>query len=118
MSRVKGGVVANKKREKILKYTKGFRWGRKSKKRAAKEALVHAWTHAFQGRKERKRNFRALWQVRINAAARESGLTYGKLINTLKIKNIAVNRKMLADMAMQEPQSFKALMAKLVQSAQ
>ena len=63
MSRVKRGVTANRKRKKILSYTKGFRWGRKSKERAAKEALIHAWSHAFRGRKEKKRDYRALWNV-------------------------------------------------------
>ena len=69
MSRVKRGKIALKRRRKPLKYTKGFRWGRKSKERAAKEALLHAWTHAFRGRKEKKRNKRALWNIKINAGA-------------------------------------------------
>ncbi len=109
MSRVKRGVIAHKRREKILKYTKGFRWGRKSKERAAKEALLHAWTHAFRGRKEKKRNFRALWQVKINAGARGSGLSYSKFMAALKRKNIALDRKMLADLAENHPAVFQKI---------
>ena len=99
MTRIKRGVAAHKKREKILKLTKGFRWGRKSKERAAKEALLHAWTHAFRGRKEKKRSFRGLWQIKINAASRESGLAYNKFINLLKKKNVILDRKILAGLA-------------------
>jgi large subunit ribosomal protein L20 len=109
MTRVKRGVVANKKRKKILKYTKGFRWGRKSKERAAKEALLHAWTHSFQGRKNRKRDFRSLWQVKINAAARQEGLSYSKFISALKNKNINLNRKVLSDLAENNSQVFKKI---------
>lgn len=107
MTRVKRGTAALKKRKRILKYTKGFKWGRKSKERAAKEALLHAWTHAFRGRKEKKRNFRGLWQVKINAAAREEGLSYSRLIPLLKKKGIALDRKTLADLAENEPEAFK-----------
>ena len=109
MTRVKRGTIANKKRKKILKYTKGFRWGRKSKERAAKEALLHAWTHAFQGRKNRKRDFRSLWQVKINAAVRAEGLSYSKFIAALKTKNILLNRKSLADLAENNPTVFKKI---------
>ncbi|MEX2033366.1 MAG: 50S ribosomal protein L20, partial [Candidatus Colwellbacteria bacterium] len=104
MSRVKRGATANKKRKSILKYTKGFKWGRKSKERAAKEALLHAWTHAFRGRKEKKRSFRGLWQIKINAAARENGLTYSRLTSLLKKEGIALDRKTLADLAENEPE--------------
>ncbi|MBI3046159.1 MAG: 50S ribosomal protein L20 [Candidatus Harrisonbacteria bacterium] len=113
MSRVKRGVIANKRRRKILKYTKGFRWGRKSKERAAKEALLHAWSHAFQGRKEKKRNFRALWNVRINAAARDNGMKYSELINKLKKANIKLDRKVLADLALNEPKVFVKVLEKV-----
>ncbi|MDP2650822.1 MAG: 50S ribosomal protein L20 [bacterium] len=111
MSRVKRGATANKKRKSILKYTKGFKWGRKSKERAAKEALLHAWTHAFRGRKEKKRSFRGLWQIKINAAARENGLTYSRLTSLLKKKGIALDRKTLADLAENEPEVFKKVVA-------
>ena len=109
MPRVKRGTTALKKREKILRYTKGFKWGRKSKERAAKEALLHAWSHAFRGRKEKKRDFRRLWQVKINAACRENGLTYSKFINLWKQKNILLDRKILADLAQNEPEVFRKI---------
>lgn len=106
MTRVKRGVIAHKKREKLLRYTKGFKWGRKSKERAAKEALLHAWSHAFRGRKEKKRNYRRLWQVEINAAFRLHGLNYSKGIAALKKNNILLDRKILADIAKNEPEVF------------
>ena len=109
MARVKRGKVANKKRKRVLKYTKGFRWGRKSKERAAKEALLHAWTHAFRGRKEKKRVFRALWNTQINAAVRAEGLTYGKFINALKKKGVKIDRKILSNLAQNEPETFKKI---------
>jgi large subunit ribosomal protein L20 len=111
MTRVKRGKIAAKKRAKILKYTKGFRWGRKSKERAAKEALLHAWSHAFRGRKEKKRTARYAWQVKINAAARENDLTYSKFIHALKIKNIKLDRKILSAIAEHEPAIFKKIAA-------
>ena len=109
MARVKRGKIAIKRRRKILKYTKGFRWSRKSKERAAKEALLHAWTHAFRGRKERKRDFRSLWQVKINAASRNEGLKYSQLIAALRSKNIKLDRKILAEIAEREPLVFKKI---------
>jgi large subunit ribosomal protein L20 len=113
MTRVKRGKIAHKKREKILKYTKGFRWGRKSKERAAKEALLHAWSRAFRGRKEKKRNYRALWQTQINAAVRAQGLTYSKFIAGLKKQNIIFDRKILADLAKTEPKAFEKIIEKI-----
>ncbi len=113
MSRVKRGKIATKKRKKILKYTKGFRWGRKSKERAAKEALLHAWTHAFQGRKQKKRDYRALWNVRVNAAARANGMKYSELINKLKKANVKLDRKILADLARNEPRVFTKVLEKV-----
>jgi len=113
MPRVKRGTLALKKRRKILKYTKGFRWGRKSKERAAKEALLHAWSHAFRGRKEKKRDFRQLWNVQINAAARANGLKYSELIHKLKKANINLDRKILADLARNEPKVFTKVIEKI-----
>lgn len=113
MSRVKRGTLALKKRRKILKYTKGFRWGRKSKERAAKEALLHAWSHAFRGRKEKKRDFRQLWNVQINAASRANGLKYSELIYKLKKANIKLDRKILADLAQKEPKVFAKVLEKI-----
>ena len=113
MTRVKRGVGANKKRKKILKYTKGFRWDRSKKERAAKEALLHAWTHQFMGRKKRKRDFRRLWQVKINAAVRPEGISYSKFIDALKKANVIIDRKILADLAEHQPDIFKKIVAKV-----
>jgi len=113
MTRVKRGKIAHKKREKLLRYTKGFKWGRKSKERAAKEALLHAWPAAFRGRKEKKRNFRRLWQVQINAAVRPYGLTYSRFIAGLKKQNILLDRKILADLARNEPEVFEKIIEKV-----
>ncbi len=112
MPRVKRGIIAHKKREKLLKLVKGFRWSRKSKERAAKEALLHALSRKFRGRKEKKRVFRSLWNVRINAAARTHGTTYSKLIAALKLKKIKLDRKILADLAKNEPAVFKKIVEK------
>lgn len=111
MTRVKRGVVANRKREKILAQTKGFKWRRKTNERAAKEALVHAWSHAFRGRKQRKRDARTLWNVKIGAAARESDTNYSKLIASLKKNKVGLNRKMLAELAENHPEIFKKVIA-------
>lgn len=113
MARVKGGVRAHKQREKVLRYTKGFRWSRKSKKKAAQEALVHAWSHAFHGRKERKRNFRSLWQVKISTVTAPNGVSYSRFIGALKKAKIVLNRKMLAHLAEHEPAIFKEVMEKV-----
>ena len=113
MSRVKRGKIATKKRGKLLKYTKGFRWGRKSKERLAKEALLHAWSHAFQGRKQKKRDYRALWNVKINAAARANGLNYSQLINKLKKAGVKLDRKILANLAKDEPKVFEEILKKV-----
>src|SRR5437868_4206525 len=102
MPRVKRGVIAHKRREKVLKLVKGFRWGRKSKERAAKEALLHALRRKFRGRKEKKRNYRKLWNVRVNAAARVEGISYSRLIDALNKKGVKLNRKSLAELAEHE----------------
>lgn len=109
MPRVKRGTIAHKKREKLLKLTKGFRWGRKSKERAAKEALLHSLSRSFRGRKEKKRTYRALWNVQVNAAVREAGTTYSKFISALKKKDVKLNRKMLAELAKTDPAAFKKI---------
>lgn len=110
MPRVKRGTIAHKKREKLLKKTKGFRWGRKSKERAAKEALLHAQSRMFRGRKEKKRVFRSLWTVKMNAALRANGSKYSTFINSLKKKGVKLDRKILADLAEHEPQVFKKIL--------
>jgi large subunit ribosomal protein L20 len=109
MVRVKRGVTANRRRRNILKQTKGYMWGRKSKERAAKDALTKAWNNMFIGRKQKKRNFRALWNVKINAAVRGEELNYSKFIDALKKKNVELDRKILADLAEHEPDAFKKI---------
>ena len=112
MTRVKRGVSAHRKREKILKETRGYRWGRKSKEKAAREALLKARTYQYRDRRNKKRDFRRLWQIKINAAARENGTTYGAFIHALKQKNISIDRKILADLAENEPKTFIEIVAK------
>ncbi|MFA5173238.1 MAG: 50S ribosomal protein L20 [Candidatus Paceibacterota bacterium] len=109
MPRVKRGTTANKKRKSVLKLTKGFKWDRKSKERAAKEALLHALSRSFRGRKEKKGDFRRLWQVKVSAAARENGMSYSVFIKKLKNANIVLNRKMLAELAEKHPEAFKKI---------
>ena len=111
MTRVKRGTIAHKKRERILKYAKGFRWGRKSKEKLAKEALLHAWQNAYRGRKQKKRDFRALWNNKLNAALRQEGLTYSKFINSLKKSGIKLDRKVLAEIAENHPDAWKKLVS-------
>lgn len=112
MPRVKRGKIALKRREKILKYTKGFRWGRKSKERAAKEALLHAWTHAYRDRRVKKRTARGLWQIQLNAAVREHGLNYSRFIYGLKKAKIELDRKVLSELAREHPEVFKEIIVK------
>lgn len=113
MPRVKRGVTAHKKRTNVLKQTKGYRWGRKSKEKAAKEALLHALSHAFRGRKQKKRDFRALWNIKVGAATKQDGLSYSKFIGLLKKENIGLNRKMLAELAEEKPTAFKKIVAEV-----
>ena len=112
MPRVKRGKISLKRREKILKYTKGYKWGRKSKERAAKEALLHAWTHAYRDRRVKKRTARALWQIQLNAAVRQEGLNYSKFINGLKKAKIELDRKVLSQIAREYPEIFKKIIEK------
>jgi large subunit ribosomal protein L20 len=112
MARVKRGTLKNKRRKYILAQTKGYRFDRKSKERVAKEAIKHAGVHAFRHRRAKKREFRNLWAIRINAAARPLGYSYSKLIGALKKKDIALDRKSLAALAKDYPDTF----AKVVQS--
>ena len=112
MPRVKRGKIALKRREKILKYTKGFKWGPKSKERAAKEALLHAWSHAYRDRRVKKRTARALWQIQLNAAVREHGLNYSKFMHGLKKSKIELDRKVLSELARNYPEVFKEIVNK------
>ncbi len=109
MTRIKRGVISLKRRRNILRRVKGFRWGRKSKERLAKEALLHAYTHSFQDRRKKKREFRKLWQIKINAGSREHGLSYSKFIYLLKKANIGLDRKILANLAEHKPEIFKKI---------
>ncbi|MBL7155065.1 MAG: 50S ribosomal protein L20 [Candidatus Portnoybacteria bacterium] len=113
MTRVKRGVTAHKRRKKIIKQAKGFKWGRKSKYKLAKDALKHAWVHAYVDRKKKKRDFRRLWQIKINAASRAQGLTYSKFINKLKKAKIEIDRKILAHLAENQPEVFEKIVEKI-----
>ncbi len=107
--RVKRGVAHVKRRKNLLKTTKGFRWKRKSSIRLGRQASTRAGQHAYRGRKLKKREARSLWQIRMNAGARENGTTYSKLINKLKIAKVELDRKILADLAMNQPEVFAAI---------
>ena len=107
--RIKGGVNAKKKHNRILKLAKGYRGARSKQYRIAKQSVMRALTESYKGRKERKRQFRQLWIARINAAARLNGLSYSKLMFGLKSAGIDMNRKMLSEIAIADPDGFKAL---------
>ena len=109
MTRVKRGTTANKRRRNVLKQTKGFRWGRKSKERQAREALLHAGVHRFNDNRKKKRVRRTLWNIKINAGARNNSMTYSKLIHALKTKNIELDRKILSTLAEYHPEIFKQI---------
>ncbi len=109
MARVKRGVTRHARHKKVLKAAKGYRGRGKSSFRVARERVEKALQYAYRDRRTRKRNFRALWIQRINAAARQNGLTYGRFINGLGRAGIEVDRKILADLAVREPEAFKAL---------
>ncbi|MDI6883075.1 MAG: 50S ribosomal protein L20 [Patescibacteria group bacterium] len=111
--RMKRGKIAHKRRKHLLKYAKGFRWGRKSKYRAAKLALMKAWSYSFRDRKAKKREFRALWQIQISGACQELGLSYSKFIHLLKEKNIILDRKILSQLAREKPEIFKKIVEKI-----
>ena len=110
MTRVKRGVTANARRKRLLKHTKGFLWTRKSKFRQAREATLHAWSFQFADRKKKKRTMRNLWTMKINAAARNHGTTYSKLINQLLKANIQIDRKILALLAEHDPKVFEQIL--------
>ncbi len=109
MPRVKRGVTAHAKHKKILKAAKGYRGARRNVLRVAKQAVTKAGQYAYRDRRQRKRQFRALWIARINAAARECGLSYSRLIDGLKKAEIEVDRKILADLAVYNKDAFAAL---------
>lgn len=109
MPRSKNAVASRARRKRILKQAKGFYGKRKNVYTVAKNVLEKGLTYSYVGRKLKKRDYRSLWIVRINAAVREEGLTYSEFINKLKVKGIELDRKVLADMAMNNPESFKQL---------
>lgn len=112
MARVKRGVQARRRHKKILKLAKGYYGARSRVFRVAKQAVIKAGQYAYRDRKQRKRQFRALWIARINAAARINGMSYSKFINGLKKSEVAIDRKILADLAVFEPKAFEALAEK------
>lgn len=109
MTRVKRGVIKNKRRKNILKQTKGFRFGRSTKEAQAKDALMHAGAYSFAHRKDKKADARSLWTTRINAAVRPLGMSYSKFIDGLKKKNVIVDRKILSDIAQNNPETFSRI---------
>lgn len=109
MARIKGGMNARKRHNKVLKLAKGYRGARSKQYRVAKQSVMRALTSSYAGRKQRKRQFRQLWIARINAAARMNGLSYSKLMHGLKLAEVDINRKMLSEMAISNPDAFTAL---------
>jgi large subunit ribosomal protein L20 len=113
MARVKRGVTSHRKHKKLHELTKGYRGGRSNLVREAKSASLHAGAYAFAGRKLRKRDMRRLWITQLNAAVKEEGLSYSRFIAGLKLKNIALDRKILADLAINHPEHFKQIVAQV-----
>ena len=109
MARVKGGLNAKKKHNRVLKLAKGYRGAKSKQYRVAKQSVMRALASSYAGRKERKRQFRQLWIARINAAARMNGLSYSKLMHGLKLAEVEVNRKMLSEMAINDAEGFTKL---------
>ena len=115
MARIKGGMNAKKKHKRVLKLAKGYRGARSKQYRVAKQSVMRALASAYAGRKERKRQFRQLWIARINAAARMNGISYSQFMHGLKLANVDINRKMLAEMAVNDAEGF-ATLAELAKS--
>lgn len=113
MTRVKRGTISLKRRKNILKQVKGYRFGRSSKERQAREAIAHAGAHAFAHRRDKKNDNRRLWQVRLNAALRQLGFSYSKFIGALKSKNISLDRKVLSQIANENPNSFERIVKQI-----
>lgn len=111
MARVKGSVGAKKKHNRTLKLAKGYRGARSKQYRVAKQSVMRALTSSYAGRKQRKREFRQLWIARINAAARMNDISYSKLMHGLKLAGVDINRKMLSEMAISDPEGFAKLVA-------
>ena len=115
MARIKGGMNAKKKHNRVLKLAKGYRGARSKQYRVAKQSVMRALTSSYAGRKQKKRQFRQLWSARINAAARMNGLSYSKFMYGLKLAGVELNRKVLADMAVNDAEGF-ATLAELAKS--
>ena len=113
MTRVKKGASAHKHRKHLLAHAKGFKYGRKSKYKLAKDALRHAWTYSYRDRKVKKRDFRQLWQLQINEACRKLGINYSRFINGLKKKNIGLDRKILAQLIQKYPEIFEKIIEEI-----
>lgn len=109
MTRVKRGTTANKRRKNVLSQVKGYRFGRSTKEKMAKEAIAHAGSYAFAHRRDKKSDKRRLWQTQINAAVRSLGLTYSVFIDKLKKSNVAVDRKILSTLSRENPETFKQI---------
>ena len=109
MARIKGGMNAKKKHKRVLKLAKGYRGARSKQYRVAKQSFMRALEESYTGRKQKKRQFRQLWIARINAAARMNGLSYSKFMYGLKLAEVNVNRKMLSEMAISDPEGFASL---------
>ena len=109
MARIKGGMNARKRHNKVLKLAKGYRGARSKQYRVAKQSVMRALTSSYAGRKQRKRQFRQLWIARINAATRMNGLSYSKFMHGLKLAGVDINRKMLAELAVNDAEGFAAL---------
>ena len=109
MARVEGGLGAKKRHNRTLKLAKGYRGARSKQYRVAKQSVMRALTSSYAGRKERKRQFRQLWIARINAAARMNGISYSQMMHGLKVSGVEINRKMLAEMAVNDAEGFAAL---------
>ena len=109
MARIKGGMNAKKKHNRVLKLAKGYRGARSKQYRVAKQSVMRALASSYAGRKERKRQFRQLWIARINAAARMNGISYSQFMHGLKLANVDINRKMLAEMAVNDADGFTTL---------
>ncbi len=113
MTRVKRGTIANKRRKNVLAQVKGYRFGRSTKERMAKDAIAHAGSYAFAHRRDKKSDKRRIWQIQINAAVRTLGTTYSKFMDALKKNSIEVDRKILADLAHTNPETFKRIVDKV-----
>ena len=109
MARIKGGMTARRRHNKVLKLAKGYRGARSKQYRVAKQSVMRALTSSYAGRKQRKRQMRSLWIARINAAARMNGLSYSRFMYGLKLAGVEMNRKVLADMAVNDAEGFKTL---------